>query len=306
MILSALDQAALANALASDGLSFRTGPFVCRLRTRIERVSDSLRLLYDNFPLVPVTDFADFPVQVRMGTGLRRLYRPQSHFVFASQRPFLPLPADQAFPLLEWGLNWCVSNHCHQYLMLHSAVVERFGRALILPAPPGSGKSTLAAALVLRGWRLLSDELGLVRREGDVLDPLARPISLKNSSLPAIRAFAPESVLSPPVRDTTKGTVAHLKPSPDSVARMLEPARAGWIVLPRYEPGARAALEPLDRAEAFMALASNSFNYGLLGLDGFNLLARVVDGCQSYRLRFDDLDEVTELLNRHMEPADAG
>jgi predicted ATPase len=30
---------------------------------------------------------------------------------------------------------------------------------VILPAPPGSGKSTLCAALVTRGWRLLSDEL---------------------------------------------------------------------------------------------------------------------------------------------------
>ncbi len=306
MTLAALDDAAFVAALASEGLSFRTGPFVCRLSTRADRVSESLKLLYGDFPVVPAAEFADFPVQVRLGTGLRRWYRPQSHFIVATQRPFLPLPADQAFPLLEWGLNWCVSNHCHQYLMLHSAVVERFGRALILPAPPGSGKSTLAAALVLRGWRLLSDELGLVRREGGLIDSLARPVSLKNSSLPAIRAFAPESVMSTPVHDTSKGTVAHLKPPADSVARMLEPARAGWIVLPRYTPGASAALEPLDRAEAFMALACNSFNYGLLGQEGFNLLARVVDGCQCYRLRFDNLDQVTELLSSQLEPMDAG
>jgi len=55
-----------------------------------------------------------------------------------------------------------------------------------------------------------------------------------------------------------------------------------------------------------MALACNSFNYGLLGQEGFNLLARVVDGCQCYRLRFDNLDQVTELLSRQLEPMDAG
>lgn len=301
MNLSALDDATLVSTLASDGLAFRTGPFVCRVKSSAVRVAESLKLLYADFPLVAAEEFADFRVQVRLGRGLRRWARPQAHFVFEAHRPFLPLPADQAFPLLEWGLNWCVSNHCHQYLLLHSAVVERGGKALILPAPPGSGKSTLSAALVLSGWRLLSDELGMVRRTDGLMDPLARPVSLKNASLPVIRAFAPESILSTPVHDTVKGTVAHLKPPAESVVRMAESVRPGWVILPRYTPGAKAALEVMDPAEAFMALASNSFNYGLLGSDGFELLARVVDGCRCYRLCFDKLDEVTELLSRELD-----
>jgi hypothetical protein len=41
-------------------------------------------------------------------------------------------------------------------------VLERGGRALLLPAPSGSGKSTLCAGLAFNGWRLLSDELALL------------------------------------------------------------------------------------------------------------------------------------------------
>jgi predicted ATPase len=46
--------------------------------------------------------------------------------------------------------------------MLHAAVVEKNGKALILPALPGSGKSTLSAALAMNGWRFLSDEFTMI------------------------------------------------------------------------------------------------------------------------------------------------
>ena len=292
-------------ALASEeGLSFRTGPFVCRVRSRLERLAVTLHLLYADFPREAPDAFADFNTEVRLRGGLRRWFRPQARFLFEARDPFLPLPADQAFPLLEWGLNWCVSSHCHGHLLLHSAVVERHGGALLMPAPPGSGKSTLTAALTLHGWRLLSDELGLVQRSDARLTPLARPVSLKNHSLPAVRAFAPEAVLGEPVHDTTKGTVAHLKPPAASVARMQEPAPARWIVLPRYRAGATARIEAVDPAEAFMELAGNSFNYDLLGQEGFRLLGRLVDDCRCYRFEFDRLDQAVERLERTLD-ADA-
>ena len=69
--------------------------------------------------------------------------------------PFQPLPAYMALPALEWGINWCVANRANQYLMLHSAVVEKRGSAIVFPAWPGHGKTTLCAGLMLSGWRLL-------------------------------------------------------------------------------------------------------------------------------------------------------
>jgi HprK-related kinase A len=217
---------------------------------------------------------------------------------FDGTPPFYPLPGDQAFPILEWGLNWCISAHCHQYLIVHAAVVERSGHALLLPAPPGSGKSTLCAALIHRGWRLLSDELALLDVERRVVLPLGRPVSLKNASIGVIRRFVPEAILGETVHDTLKGSVAHLKPPADAVHRVKEPAVPRWIVMPRYRPAAPARFTKLPKAHAFMQLADSSFNYHLHGRRGFELLADLVQSCECFEFAYGVLDEAVEEFER--------
>ena len=219
-------------------------------------------------------------------------------FQFDGSPPFLPLPGEQAFPIMEWGLNWCVSAHCHQYLVLHAAVVERAGRAVILPAPPGSGKSTLCAGLVSRGWRLLSDELTLISPATGHITPLARPISLKNASIDIIGRFAHEMRIGSTVHDTLKGSVAHVKPPAESVRRQAECAKPRWIVTPRYKAGAAAQLEAVPKGRAFMHLIESSFNYELHGRAGFEVLAHLIAGCDSYEFSYADLDEAVAIFDR--------
>ena len=189
MNISDLPHSALRARLAGDGLRFRTGDFTIRLQTRLQRVIDGIALLYADFPLVDDTGFADFHVTLDSPFNWHRLFRPQVRFMLDGRPPFQPLPIDQAFPMFEWGLNWCVSSHANSYVIIHAAVIEKAGRAAVLPAPPGSGKSTLCAALVGRGWRLLSDELTLIRVSDSAIVPLPRPISLKNGSIDVIEHF---------------------------------------------------------------------------------------------------------------------
>jgi hypothetical protein len=235
--------------------------------------------------------FADFHVRVAPPRSLRRWVGPQVQFQFDGARTFLPLPADQAFAMLEWGLNWCVSSNCHQYLIVHAASIEKSGLALLLPGAPGSGKSTLCAGLVNRGWRLLSDELTLLDLGTGYVVPLPRPVSLKNASIDAIRRFAPDAALSPPVHDTVKGTVAHMKAPTESVRRATETARPRWIVLPHYESGAAALLTPLSKARAFMHLADHAFNYDVHGRKGFELLARVITDSDCFEFQYGALED---------------
>jgi len=208
---------------------------------------------------------------------------------------------DQAYPMLEWGLNWCVSMHAHHYLIIHAAVVEKQGLAAILPAPPGSGKSTLTAVLVLSGWRLLSDELTLIDRRTGLLHALPRPVSLKNQSIDVIREFSPEAFINRVSHDTAKGSVAHMRPPRDSVLRQHEPARPGWVIFPKWEAGADTRLTPRSRAETFMFLAQNAFNYSHLGADGFRVGTTLIDHAHCYDFRYSALREAVAAFDRLAE-----
>ena len=301
MILAELPDDDVSQRLAGTGILLQTGPFIVRIRSGIDQFAQLLQRFYAHHPVMEEPAIADFHIQLKRPRSIRRWWRPQALFMLDGQTPFLPYPLSHAFPLFEWGLNWGIAMQAHQYLMLHSAVVERSGRALLLPAWPGSGKSTLCAALVNRGWRLFSDEFGLVRLGDGYLIPLPRPMPLKNRSIDVIREFAPDAELGPSFHGTRKGTVAHLASPAVSVEKYNVPAPPGWLVFPRYRSGAPLRLETIPKQQAFIKLANNSFNYQLLGLQGFQSVTRLVRDCDSYILSYSNLDEAIDALNRLAE-----
>ena len=288
----------LRRRLATSGLRIHIGPVVVHVESPFDAVAEAMSLHYAAHEVAGTAEFADFRVAVDRPTGLRSWVKPQALFRFEADPPFNPLPAAQAFPLLEWGLNWCISSHCHQYLVLHAAVVARGNRALILPAPPGSGKSTLCAALVARGWRLFSDELALIDIASGDLVPLPRPISLKNASIDAMRAFWPAAAMSRVVPDTVKGSIVHVRPPADSVRAASQPARAAWVVLPLYQAGGGTELSSVTKAAAFMRLVGCAFNYSIHGRAGFETLAAVVADCRCFCFSYGGtLDDAVRVLD---------
>lgn len=296
MKLAELPRPALRSYLRRDGLILVTGAFRTRIRSAVPMVADGLEHLYPDFPVEPDAEFADFHVEVGRPLGLRRWYRPHALFFFDGRSVFKPLPLNQAYPMLEWGLNWCVTTKVQHRLLFHAAVVAHGDRALLLPGAPGSGKSTLCAALVTRGWRLLSDEMAIVDLASGALQPLARPVSLKNASIEVIRGFAPDAFVSQPCHDTLKGTVAHLRPPADSVRRMNAPAGAAHIVFPRFEPGVGTVLDPVPREEAFFRLLDNAFNYAALGVDAFERSVDLVEQSDCHELIYSRLEEAVACL----------
>jgi HprK-related kinase A len=204
---------------------------------------------------------------------------------------FEPFPAATHLPLLEWGLNYLLAQRLNHRLLLHAGVVEFGGRAVVMPALPGTGKSTLTAALAASGARLLSDEFGVVGLDDGLLHPLVRPVSLKNASIDVIAGFAPDAVLGPRFPGTRKGTVAHLAPDAHSHAHRHTPAAPGLVLFPRYVPDGALSVEPMPKARAFAKLAVNSFNYELLGPDGFEAVGRLLQASDVFRLAYGRLDE---------------
>lgn len=292
----------LRSRLHGTGLYLRSGPLVFDIRSREPEISNNLSLLYAD-SLLATGDFADFHVEVRRVRGLRGRLKPQIEFVIDERGPFQPLPRPQSFAMLEWGMNWCVATQCHQFLVIHAAVVERNGFAAILPAPPGSGKSTLCAALIHAGWRLCSDELTLLDPDDGMVVALARPVSLKNASIEVIRDFAPQAIFGEEIPDTKKGRISHLKPPRASIENVALRARPRWIVFPQWEAGASLSLFSQPKSHGFIQLAENAFNYSMLGETGFDLLGRVINDSECLGLRYSRLDDAIAWFERVADEA---
>ena len=177
-----------------------------------------------------------------------------------------------------------------------AGVVAKDDQAVLLPANPGSGKSTLCAALAHRGWRFLTDEICLVNPTDLHIVPFPRLIPLKNESIDVIRAFIPEAVMGPLFPETRKGRLSHLRPPGASIDRSMETAQARWIVFPLFQQGARLALQPLVKENAFLKLSSSSFNYEFLGLRGFRAVSGLIGTCDCYSLEYSDLEEAIAQL----------
>ncbi len=297
MTLSELAEADLRAHLCGAGLRLTCGPFNFRILSPVKAIADGLRLLYAEHRIPPDTEFIDFTVSIERSGGMRRFWHPQVKFAYDGTYPFVPMQMDHAFPLLEWAMNWCISSHADHFLMLHAAVLERNGCAVIMPAPPGSGKSTLCAGLASRGWRLLSDELTLISLSDGLITPLARPISLKNESLDVIKAFCPDVVLNQVTHHTSKGSVSHMKVPSTHLARANELARPGWVVFPKYVPQASAQLSQRSKAQSLLALGTNSFNYSVLGLTGFEALSALVTNCDCYDFEYSQLEQAVAVFD---------
>jgi len=288
--------------LRQGRIAIQTGPVSWQLSCSLPDVAQALHGLYAAHPYTLDPEFADYHVALRTPGNLRRWLRPQVQFWIDDQAPFEPLPRDQAPAMLEWGLNWSLAASAHQWLTLHAASLEREGHVVILPAPPGSGKSTLCAALALRGWRLLSDELTLIDPECLQALALARPVNLKNASIDLIRRFEPSARWAPEAYDTQKGRVTPLAPPAEAVARMHEPGQPRWIVFPRYEAGAEPLLSPRSKVATFTHFAENAFNYSILGELGFDTVARLVDQCACYDFRYSRLEDALEVFEWLLQP----
>lgn len=295
MRLDSFDSKQIKTALASVGLRLKIGFLTLKLKSDVSEFADSLRILYGRYPASCDDGIFDFDLSVCHTSILRQYFRRSVSFGLSGNHPFMPMPPDHAHALFEWGLNWTVGANAHNYLILHSAVLERRGKGVMLSAVSGSGKSTLAAELCLRGWRLLSDEMALLDSSLQ-LSGLPRPVSLKNSAIDVICRRHPNALFGPPARDTHKGTIAHLVVPAPSVLAAVEPAIPSLIVIPKWVDNAPLTVEPVGPGELAMHLIDQSFNYSILGRDGFNRLTALVQQAPAWSIEYSALDDAVDAL----------
>lgn len=267
-----------------EKITFRAGRFAVSLNT------DDLELrntIPDFYHLLSDDIIPDFTVTVARKKTLFSIFKPRLVFSFSHQTPFNPLPKSQAFPLLEWGLNWCVYKHFHEALVIHAAVLEKKGVTIILPGEPGAGKSTLTAMLTFQmGWRLLSDELTLVDLESGLILPNPRCISLKNESIKIVKQRCKNAQVSSTAHDTNKGDVALVKAPENSQKLYDDHVSPSLLIFPQYIANSENGFNTLTKADAALRLINQTYNYSVLGEEGFHALDCFIKSVECLELQY--------------------
>lgn len=301
LTLQDLSKKELSKKLSKQGIPLKIGPFNMSIYSDYGDLLAPITRIYGQYPLLSDDQFIDFNIRLIRSKGVRRFIRPQISFYLDDFCPFKPLPLLEAFALLEWGMNWCIGAHAHQYLMIHSAVLSKNDKVVILPGDPGSGKSTLCAAMTAQGWRLLSDELALIDKTDVTVHPVCRPISLKNQSIEIIKTQFPSLQMGNRVHTNTKGDVAHFILPNFSVNNSSAPAEPALIIFPKYSPDIQFEYQELGKTEAFLKTIDNSFNYQYLGEHGFNVMADLIDRVSSYDIQYNNLDNAIDFIDKLMD-----
>ena len=296
MRLKQLSRSEVASLMSRGGVNIDLGIASFNVQSSLPAVCQNFYRLYQDHKIVDPEKALDFHVKVNSSASLRKWLLPQIEFICDQHSPFLPLPKSQAYPVLEWGMNWCIASHCHNYLLLHAAVLAKGEQAIVFPAPPGSGKSTLTGYLAHSGWRLLSDEMAVIDTSTNRVHPFIRPICLKNNSIDLIREWFPDTIISDVARDTNKGDVAHVKPPVDSLNNMYKSAEVKAVVFPKYNADVQLDIYQLDKCDAFLSLAENGFNNNVLARSAFLSLTSIVENANNYEMVYSNKEEMKAFL----------
>ncbi|MCC6545289.1 MAG: hypothetical protein IT392_12465 [Nitrospirae bacterium] len=140
-------------------------------------------------------------------------------------------------------------------LAFHAAAAATQHGAILFAGDSGSGKSTLLAALLKRGWEMLSDDLVMVdldEHERPVVFPVCQDILLWPDAMEKLKIAAPSSK---PHDYNNKRSVI---PQPGPIASDPKPLRAiYWLSVHNRD---EIEIKELEGTERFSALGLLSYN----------------------------------------------
>lgn len=192
--------------------------------------------------------------------------------------------------LLCWEVNRRARATAAEGTVVHAAVLAGANGAVALCGESRSGKSTLTAAAARRGWRHLSDDLGLIDVQALTVAPYARPVMLREGGrrLLGVAPELPEGVERFFADDwflpaSALGAVAVHEPQPLVAIGLLS-----W--------GEPAAVEPLSRARTLHGLTLHSATLAHRGAAGFDDLVGLAEAVPGVQVSLGSADEVLDLL----------
>lgn len=203
---------------------------------------------------------------------------------------------DAVLELLCWEVNRRALWSAADEVVLHAAVIGSASGAIALCADSHGGKSTLAAAAARRGWRHLSDDMGLIDVDHALVTPYARPLMLRAGGRAHLRAVAappPEHLAFFPDEWFMPASALGASVGPDPLPLLA----IGFLTF-----AACASLEPLSQAQTLHDLTLHSATVARQGGAGFTRLERLARTVSGVSVGLGAVDATLDLLSDLLRP----
>lgn len=188
------------------------------------------------------------------------------------------------------------------FYRLHAACLSLNGQAVILPAAPDTGKTTLTLALLQRGFKLLSDDVTLIKY-GDCRIRCFPRSACIHENLPAhfkeLRDFENsmdffidaegERVCYVPLNNIFKGCYS-------------EEAIPSKIFFLKRDEGRSVELKPIKKSSAVFGLLRNAVSYHSEDIKKImDLLSEVANMSETYVLEYGDFKDAADFIFNLMD-----
>jgi len=208
---------------------------------------------------------------------------------------------DLLLKLQECLLNDFIRSARDCYYLIHSAVLVKKEKALLIPGASKSGKSTLSIALLKDGFKYLSDEIAAVDLNTLRTSGFPRAIMVRERTLTLFPTLEPEVnyrryqlVNSGKVREIHYGI-----PSRKKLASMKKSFSISAIIFPQYSESKNGAVltEINPSSVALFNLMQCSLNQSRLKEKGFRTAVRLVKQAKCYSLQTKNLARACEAIS---------
>ena len=184
------------------------------------------------------------------------------------------------------------SRTAERLLVVHGAgLVSPTGHCFLMAATGGAGKTTLAVALEAEGYRLLSDDVVPIDREGAAVG-LGLPACIKSGSWDVLQPYRPD--LAAVVETSRFGQLVRYLPPRHPVASKHLPPRL--LLFPSYRPYQEAASQWLSPEEALQRLVAADAVIRDLTQKKLEDLSQWVSSMPAYAIQYPSLVSGTALV----------
>jgi hypothetical protein len=209
-----------------------------------------------------------------------------------------PLPCQRLVPVLYGRLRQFAYQSGPYLLTVHGAVVSGKGRTIILAGQSGSGKSTLTAALLARGYGLLSDEPAVIDPSGREILSIPLGLGLKAGSWSAVLADYPGLESLPIHLRFDDQPMRYLLPATIHLVSSGVGMVTTHLVFPCYHPDALPSLEPLSLLQALCALTGSGYQVPELDVERVEGILQWLRGLTCCALTYSSTPEALALLEK--------